>query len=403
MCAAGAASHAAAEKENAPLARPYRIGLLIVSGSLYYRSVGAAIGRAVGDRKAWSVRLAGDMGGEPAAMFAWRPDGVITNITPENPFVDRLRDLGIPLVSFAGALPDGDVPTVRSDDRQIADTAARYLLERNLKHFAYWTDRPMAYIERRRDGFFAALGDRGVPPDCLHALPPFDASDWRRRDRTVSRWLLDLPKPVGLLAGLALQAYYLCGICRDAGLDVPNEVALLGVDNDPLVCEMADPPLSSIELATERIGRTAVEMLADLLDGCAPPVGPVLVPPLGVVSRGSTDMLAVDDPDLVAAVRYIRECATRGIGVSNVLAAVPVSRRRLERRFRSVFGRSPMAEIRRVQIERARYLLASSEATVAEVARAAGFANADYFTTVFGRQVGLSPTQYRRRGRAGGQ
>jgi len=372
--------------------------VLIVSGSLYYRSVGMAIGRAIRVRKAWSVRLAGDMGGQVESMLAWRPDGVITNLTQENVWIERLRSLGVPLVNFAGALPDGDVPTVRSDDAQIAELAAAYLLDRNLKHFAYWTDQPKAYIERRRRGFFAALRRRGVPEANLHALPPFDASDWHRRDGVVRDWLVGLPKPVGLLAGLASQAYYLCGICRDADLDVPNEVALLGVDDDPLVCEMADPPLSSIRLGCERIGDAAVRLLADLLAGRRPPRRPVLIPPVGVVSRGSTDMLAIDDDDLAAAVRFIHAHAAEGAGLPEVLAAVPISRRSLERGFRAVFNRSPLEEIRRVRLERAKYLLMSGNASINEIARRCGFSNADYFSTVFGRFVGMSPSQYRRRG-----
>jgi len=377
--------------------RQYRIGVLIAKGSPYLQQVVIGISRAIRARKSWSVRLAGVMGGRIPSMLDWRPDGVIADVTPANAAFDTLHSLDIPVVNVTGVAPAEYGPTVRFEDREVGAVAAHYLLNRNLKHFAFWSDHHQPNAERRRKGFFAALRKRGVTASHLNALPPFDTSDWQARDRVIREWMTRLPKPVGLLAGHDMDAYYLCGICRDAGLDVPNKIALLGVDDDRMICGLADPPLSSVQLAFQRIGMTAVEILADILEGRGAPRKPVLIPPLGVVSRGSTDMLAADDPDAVAAARYIRAHAAEGITVPDVLAAVPLTRRSLERRFKAAFDRSPAAEIRRVRLERAKYLLLSSESGISEIARMSGFNSAEYFADVFRREVGMPPSHYRRR------
>ncbi|MFW6145942.1 MAG: substrate-binding domain-containing protein [Planctomycetota bacterium] len=378
------------------MARLYRIGVIAQPGTRYYLSVGIGISQAIRKRRSWLVRLAGGIGGDASTLLNWPPDGVIMAVTPSSAVLDDLRTLNSPVVNFSGALPDTDIPTVRTDDRQVGRLAAEHLLELNLAHFAFWVSDTQAHSQRRRQGFFDRLREAGAADGHLHELPRVDAPDRRRRDRVIGRWLRELPKPVGLLAANDQAAYVLREICREIDLAVPGEVALLGVDDDPLLCRLSDPPLSSIRLSTQRIGAAAVAMLADMLEGRPAPPAPVLIPPLGVIARGSTDMLAVDDREVAAAVRFIRTHATRGITVTDVLDAVPLSRRTLERRFRAAFGRSPGAEIRRVQLERAKYLLAGSDASIPQVARQSGFRSPEYLTYVFRRKLGLPPTHYRK-------
>jgi LacI family transcriptional regulator len=373
-----------------------RIGMLVLSGSEHARGVVRGVGEAAKTRRSWAIRLAGDIGGFIYRMLEWNPHGIITNAADDQS-IAMLGDLGIPVVNFSGAKPEPTFPTVRIDDHRVGSAAAEYFLNLKLVDFAFWLDNPEGYAMRRKEGFFSALRAAGVADSHLHFLAPVNTLDWQARDRTFGDWMAGLPKPVGLLAGNDLQAYYLCDIARDIGLDIPNEIALLGVDNDSLICELATPSLSSMRIPSRAVGAAALAVLADLLEGRPAPTEPIRHPPRGIVSRGSTDMLAIDDADIVAAVRFIREHATEGISVPDVLRAVPLSRRTLERRFSEIFGRSPAAEIQRVQLERVKRLLENSNTTMSEVARQSGFCSAQYMAHICRKRMGMSPSRYRRR------
>jgi len=193
------------------------------------------------------------------------------------------------------------------------------------------------------------------------------------------------------------QGYLISHLAKDAGIDIPNEIALLGVDNSREMCELCQPPLSSISLDTDRIGREAVRIVVDLLAGRRAPTRPVTVAPLEVVPRGSTEMVAVDDRDMKRAVLFIRSHAVESIDVGDLLKAVPISRRSLEAKFRRHFNRTPSEEIRRLRLEKARHLLSHTAIPMAEVARQSGFSSARYLAMAFRREVGTSPQAYRRR------
>jgi LacI family transcriptional regulator len=223
--------------------------------------------------------------------------------------------------------------------------------------------------------------------------------DWAALEQEIARWLRSLPRPVGVMACYDLRGRQVLDACRRVGLAVPDEVAVVGVDNDELLCSLADPPLSSVQPDARRTGYEAAALLERLMAGAERPRGQaVLVEPLGVVTRRSTDVLAVEDADVSAALRFVRDHACGGIGVKDVLAAVPLSRRVLEARFRKLLGRSPHAEIARVQFDRVRHLLRETRLPLDEVARRAGFRNGEYLSTAFRRQFGVPPSAYRREG-----
>ena len=185
-------------------------------------------------------------------------------------------------------------------------------------------------------------------------------------------------------------------VCRQVGLRVPEDVALVGVDNDDLLCEIARPTLSSVALPTERIGMEAAALVDRLLAGGCPIDLPLLLPPLHVVVRQSSDILALNDAEVVAAIRFIREHAHAPLSVNEVLKAVAISRRSLERRFRIALDRSIWDEIRRAHMERAKTLLVSSDLAIATVAELAGFSDSRQLSMVFRQETGQTPTAYRR-------
>lgn len=197
-----------------------------------------------------------------------------------------------------------------------------------------------------------------------------------------------------------MACYDYCGrqvlnACRRLGIAVPDEVAVIGVDNDDILCDLADPPMSSVIPNTYRTGYEAAALLARMMAGESVKAEAHLIAPLGVATRQSTDVLAIDDRNIAAAVRFIREHACEGIGVKDVLKAAPQSRRLLECRFKKLIGRTPHEEIVRVQLNHVKLLLAESDLSLEQISERAGFAHVEYLNAKFHREEGLPPGRYR--------
>jgi LacI family transcriptional regulator len=219
--------------------------------------------------------------------------------------------------------------------------------------------------------------------------------------RSLEDWVGALPRPIGIMASTDARALDLLAVCAKLKIEVPGSVAVLGVDNDDVFCELATPPLSSIALSTQRIGFEAARMLDRLMAGEKPAQDVLLVPPAGVVPRRSSDIPSILDPDIAAAVRYISLHVQDDLQVGDVMREVRVSRRSLEKRFLKALGRTPAAEIRRAQVEVARQLLQETDEPMARVALAAGFSNAKQLGASFLHETGTTPTAYRRQARGG--
>ncbi len=328
----------------------------------------------------------------------WRGDGIIARIGTVAA-ARRIRAAGVPAVNISAIeLAGVDFPRVATDLPAAGRLAAEHLLDRGFVHFAYYglTHRP--YVDHHYEGFARTVS--GVCDECPFYGTTFDSgagarTAWGTRQRGLSRWLKKLAKPVGVVTWTTELGRELIHACRREGMLVPEQVAVLAADNDELLCEACSPSLSGIELTSERIGFEAARQLDELMHGGRPPKGPCLLEPTGVVARQSTDTLAIDDPDLVRAVAFIRSHATDPIQVRDVLREVAVSRRWLERRFREVLGRGPAAEIRRVRLARAKLLLAETDMPVPQVARLAGFGSREYLAAVFKAELDQSPRVYR--------
>jgi LacI family transcriptional regulator len=328
----------------------------------------------------------------------WHGDGMIFRLlTPR--FVKRLRRRGIPVVNLNDKWGHGfDLPWIRSDDQAIGRLAAEHLFERGFRHFAFCGFTSHDWSRKRREGFVAALEQGGgtfhdayeSPWESAHSLAV------EREQDKIGRWLQALPRPVGVLACNDLRGQHVLDACRQVNLAVPEEAAVVGVDNDALLCGLCHPPLSSVIPNAEQIGVQAAVLLDRLMAGDNAAQQGVLIAPLRVVTRQSTDVLAIDNPRIAAAERCIRERACRGITVSDVLAQVSVSRIQLERQFRRYLGHSPQAEIRAVQVKRVKQLLAETELTLERIAELAGYRHSEYMSVVFKRLTGQTPAQYRR-------
>ena len=375
--------------------RPPKVALLIETSNAYARGLLAGIGDYVLGHGPWSVYLGEQGRGDrpPDWLAKWDGDGIIARV--ENRRIARaLAAVRLPVVDLSAARLLPRAPVVTTDNAAIARLAVQHFTERGFRHFAYCGDARFAWSVARGEAF--SLFIRGSGGACaVYASERTRAGSDAETDR-IARWLRALPKPVAVFACYDARGQRVLDACRRAGLAVPEEVAVLGVDNDALLCALTPPPLSSIVPNTQRTGWEAAALLAVLMKGGKVAPGPHLIPPLGVATRQSTDVLAVDDPPLARALRYIREHACEGIGVGDVLRHSPMARRAFEGRLRALLGRSPHEEIQRVQMNRVKELLGGTALPLAQIAERAGFRHTEYLSVVFKRECGTTPSAFRK-------
>jgi LacI family transcriptional regulator len=371
---------------------------MVETSLVYGRHLLRGIIRYLRSHQPWSVFFElRELGASPPPWLKdWRGDGIISR--PTSPVLSELlRKKKIPAVNLNDVYSDLGLPLIESDHGAIGRLAAEHLLERGFRHYAFCGFTGHAWSGKRRAGFAAALAQAG----CICAVyeSPWggpNAHPWEQEQGQIAAWLHSQPRPLGVLACNDMRGQHVLDACQRVNLGVPEEVAVIGVDNDLLLCELCDPPLSSVVPNAERIGYDAAALLDRLMAGEKPQRREWLIEPLGVTTRQSTDVLAIDDAHVAAAVRYIREHACQGATVKDVLAHVPLSRTILERRFRKYLGRSPQAEIRAVQVKRVKQLLAETDLRLERIAELAGYEHPEYLSVVFKRETGQTPGQYRR-------
>jgi LacI family transcriptional regulator len=333
----------------------------------------------------------------------WTGDGIIADF--DDPKVARvISSLSIPIVGvgsgFGGYDESSSIPIFSSNHRAIGEIAAAHLLEQGLEHFAYYSMHLKGnngWSTLRAEAFQECITNAG------HSCTIFEVSNsqsrrWLAMQHELAAWISSLEKPVGIMAGHDACARHVLEACQTLGVRVPDDVAVIGVNNEEY-CDYTIPPLSSVESNAIRLGYEAAALLHQMMAGGSPPQARQMVLPMGVVPRASTTVLAISDKATAAAISYIREHACDPIHVEDVLAKVDLSRSTLEPRFKRFLGHTIHAEIQRVQIERVRQLLNSTDLPILDIAARVGFRYPQYLTTVFRQFTGLSPTEYRRRSR----
>jgi len=372
-----------------------KVALLFESTNAYARTLLIGIGEYMLSHEPWSVHFAelGPNDNPPGWLKRWRGDGVI--FRGESRRIARaVEALGLPTVDLTPSRLLRRAPWVKSDDALVARLAAQHFLERGFRQFSFCGDARFSWSDRRGEQF--AFQIRSAGRECQAYAPRRQPADGDEETDEVAKWLLALPKPVAVFACYDNRGQQVLEACRRAGLAVPEAVAVLGVDNDEVLCALSPPPLSSVILNPRRAGWEAATLLSQLMKGEQVSAEPHLIPPVGIATRQSTDILAVPDAKVSAALRYIREHACEGIRVSDVMRQVPMARRALETRFKKLLGRTPHEEILRVQLNRVRELLVGTELPVWEIAGRTGF-EPDYLSVVFKKQAGMAPSDYRKR------
>lgn len=380
------------------MARPPRVALLVETSSSYGRGLLRGIARYAKLHGPWSFFLEpGGQDEEPPPLGDWGVDGVITLFRTRRQ-ARRLLATRLPVVDLDFTIP-GLVPWgVCNDEVGVARTAAEHLLSRGLRHFAFvgGTEPADSRWEReRRDAFRAEIGRAGF----ASSVYPWPVLPWGREQKRLARWLGRLPRPSGVLASHDQRARHVLEAARLARLRIPDDLAVLGVDNDETLCELSTPSISSVALDTDAIGYEGARLLHRLLRGRRAPRKTLLIPPLGVVPRRSTDLLAMADPAVVEAVRFMEANLGRPIRITDVLGAAGLSRKTLEVRFRRSIGRTPHEELQRRRIDRVKSLLRQTDSPLKQIARAAGFTYVEHLHLVFRQHTGMTPSQFRAQGR----
>jgi LacI family transcriptional regulator len=382
------------------MTRDRHVALLIETSRSYGRGLLRGIIRYQREHGPWSIYFEprGLNDTAPAWLESWRGHGILARVNDERT-AEIIRNSGIPAVDLRFAVPDLDLPAVGIDNATVVARGLDHFLDRGFTRFAFcgfpwgyfrWTD-------VRADLFMRLVAEHGFACELFTGKKQRSPRwGWEQDQEQLTRWVKGLVKPVAVLACNDDRGLQLLDACRRAQVRVPDEVSVLGVDNDEFMCGLATPPMSSIDINLDRIGYRAAELLDALMRGRRPPAAPILLPAGEVVARKSTDALAIEDPELSAAIRYLREHACQRIRMRDVTKATGMERRTLERKMKALLGRSPKEELMRIQIDEAKRLLATTKLSIKAVSARTGFQNSRYFSNVFRQRVGVAPGHFRR-------
>ncbi len=384
-----------------------RVALLVETSRGYGRELLSGIVRYSRLHGPWSFYITpGDFKQALPKMKAWGGTGIIARIETRA-IAEAICELKLPTIGldipaelYPMMMDSGCVSEVHPDPSAAAEMAIEHLLERSFRQFAFVGFDDRVWSQQRRKAFVGQLERQGL--ECRVYEQPRRRGDleWAREQVILSDWLKSLPKPCGIFCCNDDRGRQVLEAAKAAELKVPDEIAVVGMDNDDLLCELCDPPLSSVALNAARGGFEAAQLLDDLMSGRASGTRQIVVEPLWVARRLSTDVLAVNDPQVSAALQFIRDHANEPIQVETVLGAQKISRRSLEMRFRNAIGRSIHDEIQRARLERVKHLLAETDWSNERIAATTGFASGSYMGQAMKRVFGVTPTQYRAQIRA---
>jgi LacI family transcriptional regulator len=335
----------------------------------------------------------------PRWLTKWSGDGIISRIsTPE--VARSLLQSSIPIVDLNEQLRGMGIPLISNDHAAVGRMAAEHLLQRRFEVYGYLGHGGFQWSDRRGAAFAAVVEQAGFP---CHIYPCKYRSHrqvvqrpWDLELDNIAAWVAGLPKPVGIMASDDFRGLQLLNACVMAGVSVPEQAAVLAVGDDDVACELSNPPLSSVVLNARRMGYEAAALLDRMMHGEKPDVDELLIPPLEIVTRQSTDVTAIADPIVAKAMQFIRQHACDGIKIKDVLRYTLVSRTALQGRFRHAIGRSIHDVILSYRVERVKEMLAYTDLSLADIAERTGFRYAEYMSTVFKKCAGFTPANYRR-------
>lgn len=330
-----------------------------------------------------------------AELMKWKPDGIIMRDSKSN---QAVLSLGVPTISTVHTHPSiPDIPNIVINDSQTGIVAAEYMLDNGFDNFAFCGFDHMPWSQMRLQGFSERLAKESRQAICFQQHPEKSEQIWAKEQLRIARWLKTLPKPIGIFACNDLRSQNITDAAKIVDIAVPEQVAVLGVDNDEFICNLTDPPLSSISLNTERAGYEAAGLLDKMIKKKKRYNQKIYINPICVMDRQSTNLLAVDDEAIAKAVRFIRENAIKAIQVSDVAEATTVSCRELQRRFKKKLGKTIDAQIRQVRIKHIIHMLTTTDMTISEIAAALDFSDTAHIARYFRKKCNMSLREYRKK------
>ena len=379
--------------------RVQRIALLLESDMAFDRAIARGVGDYIRSHTGWIILMDPMMEVTMESLQHWHPDGIITSIhLPAINEIAKIKD--IPVVGFGSYSEESeghlDFPIVTSNQQEIGRMAARHFINNGMDHFAFCGgDESAPWCLQRQQGFEEILQEHNY--SCEVFQPDFSSpTSMPEAVRSLGTWLESLPKPCGVFVFFDGWARWVLDACVVQNLQVPQEISVIGVDNDRWLCELSQPRLSSIDANVRTAGYTAADILNGLLTGNPKPSPLTFIDPAKVEKRDSSSFMAFDDPEVAFAMRYIHEHACDPITPNDVLKVTGMSNSTAYRKFMKAIGRSIHNEIQRTQMDKVKELLTTTNLNVTSISRQAGFENIRYLTKVFRDATGLTPTEFRR-------
>lgn len=384
--------------EKKKLKRIPRVALLIETTRTYTREMLVGVRRYVAEHGPWStfIELRALDSAPPPWLKSWEGDGILTRtVTPE---MNRaVAATGLPAVELRSTNLPHRRPFVGMDNGLIGQTVAEHFLNRGWRHFAVHGLTSEVFFVERVQQFIARVERAGHVCVELPASASDQPGDWEREQARLIRQLRELSKPAAIFAANDQLGLHLLDACLRAGLSVPEEVAVVGCENEETLCALATPPLSSVRLDGARVGYEAARLLDRMMHGGEAGAQPLLLPPRGIVVRESSDELVINDPLVAHACRLIRQRAAEAVGVEDICRALNASRSTLERRMKAALQRTPKEEITRIRLREAERLLCDTSLTLEDIAERTGFGQASHFHAVFRSRHQCTPGAWRKR------
>jgi LacI family transcriptional regulator len=384
-----------------PAKRP-RVALMVESSRAYGRDILSGIAKFIRENNSWTVffqdlNLCDET---PGWLKEWKGEGIIARLENDS-ILNVIHHLKVPTVFLRRVGVDAKMPCILTDNAAVSKLCYQHLKERGFRHFAFCGFDGADYSDERRDEFSRLVTSAGLHCHVYSHAHPIKNNTAKYEllgvndGLQVAEWIRLLPKPVGLMACNDMRGQQVLDACRAVGVSVPEEVAVIGVDNDEVVCNLSAPPLSSVVPNADRVGYEAAQLLSEMMAGKKVRQTEIFIEPNRIISRRSTEILAIDDRRIAVAAHFIREHACEGIGIHDVLRAVPMSRSWFNQRFRKILGRSPKEEIQRVRLQRAAELLCDTDWPVKRISTEVGFDDPFHFSRVFTKAYQHSPSRHR--------
>lgn len=379
------------------------VALILDTNQAYDRKVVSGITRYMRQVGDWSLHMELDPQSKIPNFDEWEGHGVIADLDDLEVYT-TVTKLNIPVVGIGGGYgfypKVKNIPYVYTDNHKVTELAFEHLCSKGFKNLAFCgipENHINGWARERQSQFTKSCEEYKINYSCYQG-EEISNNNWNAIIEDIKEWLLSLEKPVGIMAANDMRAYHVLEACARAKLSVPNEVAVVGVDNDEMICSLTTPPLTSVIQGTDLLGYYASEILDQMIRKTDCPKERV-VPPLGLAVRESSDRLVISDPILTEALSFIRNKAYSGLRVDHVADHCHVSRSTIENKFKDKLGCSVHQEITRLQLNRVKELLIQDEMNLKQISKVAGFSSTQYMSSKFKKDSGLSPAQYRKRHR----